>query len=265
MNRQSKNSENERTIVRLEQKINALDECVDLLKRQLRIELEKNQIFEKAFRVLGFAGNYIEFGAYRGESLVQAYYSGLRVLNELLDGTWNHSFLDPAETLHIVKENWNRLHFFAFDSFQGMPAPSGVDAEREIFPKGTYQASEEDFWATLDRFGVPRKKVFTVKGFFEDTCVKEKAQEVCLASIMIVHIDSDLYESARVALEFVTPYLTNSAVVIFDEWYQFFGDPRFGEQRAFREWRESHPEWEVVDFQKEGAYRNSFLVHRRKG
>jgi hypothetical protein len=248
----------------LKWKITNLERQVGSLKQQLQSETEKHQISEKAFRVIGFEGNYVEFGAYRGESLVQAYYSGLRVATELQGGRWDHSYSNPAESHKIVRDMWDRLRFFAFDSFQGMPASTGVDAELEIFPEGTYRAPLDDFWATLDKFSVPKGKVVPVEGFFQDTCVPEVARKIGLAPISIVHIDSDLYESAKIALEFVTPYLMPSAVIIFDEWYQFFGNPRFGEHRAFREWKDAHPEWEVVDFQKEGAYRNSFLVHRRE-
>ena len=39
---------------------------------------------------------------------------------------------------------------------------------------------------------------------------------------------------ARLALNFITPTLHDGSVIIFDEWYQFHGNPNLGGQRALR-------------------------------
>ena len=106
-------------------------------------------------------------------------------------------------------------------------------------------------------------KVVTVAGFFEDTCTLETARGRGIDNVGIVHIDSDLYASAKVALDFVTPLIRHHAVIIFDEWFHYFSHPNYGEQRAFREWREENPDWHVVEFQREGPYRMSFIINRK--
>ncbi|MGH9471088.1 MAG: hypothetical protein ACRD1N_12200, partial [Terriglobia bacterium] len=50
----------------------------------------------------------------------------------------------------------------------------------------------------------------------------------------------------------------------FDDWYCFRGNPDLGEQRAFREWAQSKPEWYFTEYQKEGPSRNSFIVSRKE-
>jgi hypothetical protein len=117
--------------------------------------------------------------------------------------------------------------------------------------------------SNLTARGVDTQKVKAVKGFFQDTLNETTARQLSLQRAAVVHIDSDLYESARLALRFITPYLGDGSVLIFDDWYQFAGNPDLGEQRAFREWRTGHPEWTVSEFQKEGAWRNSFIVSQR--
>jgi hypothetical protein len=75
-----------------------------------------------------------------------------------------------------------------------------------------------------------------------------------------VTVDCDLYESAKVVLDFMTPLLTAGSVLVFDDWFSFRGDPAFGEQRACAEWRAENPKWDLVEYQKEGPWRNSFIV-----
>jgi len=43
------------------------------------------------------------------------------------------------------------------------------------------------------------------------------------------------------------------SVIIFDDWYQFHGNPNLGGQRVFYEWQVYHPDWLVTEFQKEGT------------
>ncbi|HZV33251.1 MAG TPA: TylF/MycF/NovP-related O-methyltransferase [Verrucomicrobiae bacterium] len=231
------------------------------LRKALRKIAESSEIFEKAFRVTGFIGDYVEFGAYRGDSIIQAYFAGLRVYEEIAAGTWDHSFDDSSKTRGYFQNAWNELRFIAFDSFQGMPESGEVDSIHPVFPKGTYACSEADFRANLRKYGIADSKVVTVPGFFRDTLNDATAKRLGLKKIAMLHIDSDLYESARDALEFCTPFFVDGTVIIFDEWYQFYGNPDLGEQRAFREWIAAHPEWIVTPFQKEGAFRNSFFLN----
>ena len=236
--------------------------AIEELQVSLRKQRENSAIFEKAFRVSGFIGDYIEFGSYLGGSLIQAYFASRRVLDELASGCWDHAFDDKKSVLSGFQRSWDEMRFISFDSFQGMPEPGAVDAVYRVFPKGSYACSEEEFRANVRKYGIPDEKVVSVPGFFRDTLNDDMARSLGLRQLSIIHIDSDLYESARDALRFCTPFLCDGTILVFDEWFQFRGNPSLGEQRAFREWSSRHPEWVATSFQKEGAYRNSFILSK---
>lgn len=222
---------------------------------------ESSQIVEKAFRVLGFIGDYVEFGAYKGDSILQAYFAAKRVFDEIAAGAWNHSYDDKSVQSWFVNA-WAGVRFIAFDSFKGIPEITGIDAIHRVFHEGTYACSEEEFRANIRKYGVPDSKVITVPGYFRDTLTDATVKRLELKRIAVLHIDSDLYESAKDALQFCTPFFVNGTIIIFDEWYQFYGHPELGEQRAFREWTAAHPDWIVTPFQKEGPFRNSFILNK---
>ena len=68
---------------------------------------------------------------------------------------------------------------------------------------------------------------------------------------------------ARLALNFITPALHDGSIIIFDDYYQFHVNPNLGGQRAFYEWHGYHLDWLVTEFQKEGAFRVSFVLNRQ--
>jgi hypothetical protein len=244
--------------------LESLKRRVEALETELRRLRQGNQIIEKAFRVIGLHTNYIEFGCYRGGTLLAAYGAAQRVLETALGGDWAHAPKEAASRQNTVLGHWEKFRFFAFDSFMGIPETTGPDRALEVFRKGMYCCSEAAMMRRLEEGGFPMEKLFVVPGFFENTCIPETAERIGLERLGIVHIDSDLYASAKVALEFVTPHLYDPAIVIFDDWFQYFGHPEYGEQLAFREWREAHPEWLVTEFQKEGPWRNAFVLSLRR-
>lgn len=155
------------------------------------------------------------------------------------------------------------MRFITFDSYKGMPPSKGVDTYYNAFAEGSYNCSQEQFFKNLESAGVDLGKVVSIKGFFEDTLNCGTANKYGMERASVVYIDSDLYESAKLALEFVTPMLIDGSIIIFDEWYQFCGNPQLGEQRAFNEWRLENPQFSVQEFQKQGPFINSFIVNKR--
>lgn len=236
--------------------------AVAALQAQWQSETLHNTIFEKAYRVVGLWGDYLEFGTFRGQSFAAAFLAAKRVYEEMVSGAWDHAFKDKSDSHGVFDRAWAALRFIGFDSFEGIPGDVG--SVKGPFKTGTYCCGEEEFLRNVANHGVDLAKVKTVKGSYRDSLTAETARALGLKRIAIVHIDSDLYESACQALDFVTPYLIDGAVIIFDEWYQYMGSPYQGERLAFREWCGRHPEWIASAFQKEGAFRHSFVVSRRK-
>jgi hypothetical protein len=235
---------------------------IDRLEAEIARLSRSQQITTKAWWVSGIWGDYVEFGAFRGDSLIQAYYAAQQVYQEMVSPFWDHAFADRPAAVKSYDSGWNAMRFHAFDSFEGLPKPVAVDAITPVFEEGTYACTEHDFRENLRAYGVDLGKVDVVKGFFEQTLTSSVPQDYGILRASVVHVDSDLYESARLALGFITPALHDGSIIIFDDWFQFHGNPTLGEQRAFSEWRAQHPDWLVTEFQKEGPFRNSFVLNR---
>jgi hypothetical protein len=218
--------------------------------------------FSNAFRIAPW-GDYVEFGVYDGSSMINAYYSRLQIVNGYLSGQWDHASANPEEMKKRIREKWARQRFIGFDSFEGIPESRGVDSVRPVFPKGSYACDEATFRRNLRKAGVPRDKVIAVKGWFQDVLTPQTRERLQLKEVSVVNIDSDLYESARLALEFVTPALQDGSIILFDEWYQFNGNPQLGEQRAFYEWRDRNPDLILAEFKDFGFWSKSFIASRR--
>lgn len=215
----------------------------------------------KSAMLAGFWGDYIEFGAYEGASLCRAHHAYFELYRDFWKGKYNHATATRKKMLGWLNHAWENMRFIAFDSWEGLPEPEGADAEFPHFEGGTYAASLDTFSRRCDEGGVPREKVVPVKGFFADTLTAETARGLNLRVASVVMFDCDLYESTRLALDFVTPYLRDGTVLIFDDWYQFNGHPELGEQKAFTEWLKNNPRFKCTAHAREGPWAKSFIVH----
>ena len=170
-------------------------------------------------------GDYFEFGVYTGNSFISAY--------------------------HLAQSrNLKRMRFNAFDSFSGIPEDS--------FPykKGDYECKLLDFVKNLDNSNVNKRKVRIIKSIFSNL----KHLNIKFNKAAIIHIDSDIYSSARDALNFMIPYIQTGTILIFDDWFSFKDDPRQGEQRAFHEWIKNNANIGYVEFNKLGGV-CSFILY----
>ncbi len=183
-------------------------------------------------------GDYLEFGVYEGRRLSFAFY--------------------------LAQRNNNKsMRFCAFDSFEGLPPISGVDFEGyQQFSQGEYSCDRRRFDDSISKNGVDVDKVEVVEGWYRDTLNDETKQRLGIKAAAIVWIDCDLYESTVPVLDFITDYVQDGTVVIFDDWFCFRGDPNRGEQRAFREWLARNPKVTATEFHKFSWHGNSFILHR---
>jgi hypothetical protein len=131
-------------------------------------------------------------------------------------------------SVRILAEDGCRVH--GFDSFQGLPeawvgrAPGAFSTSGEL-PE------------------VPPNVTLHV-GLFEDTLPPFAARMT--EAPRLVHVDSDLYSSARTALSVLGPRLEPGCVLVFDE-YVGNATWRDDEHRAFREAAERfHWAWEEL-------------------
>ena len=204
-------------------------------------------------------GDYLEFGVYRGDSFRYAY----RLLTDNREALGAYA---RQHGLEVPKTLQSSIRFFAFDSFAGLPALTGGDATRKApshWREGQFAASKDTFLANLRSGGVDLGAVTLVEGWYNQTLVSETKRSLSLKQGAIFHIDCDLYESTILVLEFITDLWVDGSIVIFDDWFGFRGNPRYGEQRAFREWRERYS-IEASEFWRCDGRSVAFILHGKE-
>lgn len=167
-----------------------------------------------------------------------------------IDGYYLEFGCHKARTFRLAWDAFGVLFdwtFVAFDSFQGLPEVS-IEDSAEIWGTGTLATSEEDFVRLVTEHGLPRDRLITVPGFFEQSLTPRLRDRLLPTRAAVVYIDCDLYASTVPVLEFVRPLLQRGTVIVFDDWYCFCADPDRGEQRAFREFRERYPDLRFAEF-----------------
>jgi hypothetical protein len=200
-------------------------------------------------------GDYLEFGVYKGASFSTAFHAFERNRRRVAQA------LSPSESLRRWLDA--RPRFFAFDSFEGLPAG---EAERQAdYQPGGYACSEAQFLANLEQAGVDMSRVVTVPGMYDQSLVPEVKARHGLRQAAMVFIDCDLYESTVPVLDFITDLVGQGTIIVFEDWFRFKGSPLHGEQRACREWLERNPQIELIEYWREGPQAVSFLVNMRNG
>jgi O-methyltransferase len=195
-------------------------------------------------------GDYLEFGVFEGNTFLAAYHFANRLEGYLERKKGGRS--------RLIK-----MEFYAFDSFEGLPSVEGVDAAGyKQFAQGKCSASLDDFRTNLTRNNVDESRIEIIPGWFADTLTHATAQRLRLERAAVVWVDCDLYESAVPVLRFITNYVQDGTVLIFDDWFCFRADPQRGEQRAFREWLKANPSISATPFRTFGWYGNSFILHK---
>lgn len=107
---------------------------------------------------------------------------------------------------------------WGFDSFEGFPEPSPEDASPRNPQKGEWAAGGmREVENLLLESGLPgewvRARLTLVKGFFEESLPKYVGSQIAL-----LHIDADLYQSYKTALEILYPQVCPGGVIAFDEY-----------------------------------------------
>jgi hypothetical protein len=161
-------------------------------------------------------GDIVECGVWKGGSMMAA---ALRLLQ----------LGDRERTLHL------------FDTFQGMPSPTPHDVdpqgrpaasmvEEENAKGGWCYSSLDEVKKNLASTGYPEEKMVFVKGRVEETL-----PAAAPASIAMLRLDTDWYESTRHELVHLYPRLSVGGVLILDD-YGFWQ----GARRAVDEYLAEH-------------------------
>lgn len=183
------------------------------------------------------AGAYLEFGVGKGRSAVTA--------------------------LRAYTRAGVCSRFVLCDSFEGLPALEGSDAGSRQFKQGDYAYSLEQVAGLLAEREVDSLAPITcVQGWFGEQTRSGVEQALEGVPPVVVHVDVDLYESARIVLATVTDLLPPGAVVLFDDWNCFSASDRHGERRAAREWLAANPGFALNAFASYGWHGQAFVFDR---
>lgn len=129
---------------------------------------------------------------------------------------------------YIASKLSQQVH--AFDSFEGLPETWSLRHKKGLF--------------ALDKMPSFEENVVIHKGWFDDTLpgfVKEFTEKAAF-----LHIDSDLYSSARSVLKWLDERIVGGTVILFDEYfnYPFWEHHEF---KAFQEFvRENNVKYEYL-------------------
>lgn len=176
---------------------------------------------------------YLEFGVYQGASMAAA----VRAVDRLGLG--------------------GGASFIGFDSFEGLPP----DTDDEGWGSGWFITSRSTAEWNLRRQHVV-DRVRLVEGWFDETCTPELAEEI--GPVHVLMLDCDLYVSTAVALEFAAPNLADRCLAVFDDWTGMnpTESPELGQVKAFAEFRQRNPDWEIERLGSVGHCGVGFLLTR---
>jgi O-methyltransferase len=159
-------------------------------------------------------------------------------------GVWRGgSMMAVARTL--MDEGHDDVDLYLFDTFEGMPAPSGRDVRwsgesahdllaRDLdvdTSKLWARAGLEDVQRVMALTGYPASRVHYVKGRVQDTMPEHAPDRIAL-----LRLDTDWYESTCHELTHLYPRLSPGGILIIDDygWWR-------GQREATDEYFRDHP------------------------
>lgn len=178
----------------------------------------------------GFEGDYYEFGLFRG-------------------GT----FLATSQVLGELGLDTTRM--YGFDSFEGLPAATSIDAGDVRFFEGQFACSREEVEKNLASHGMDMSRAVLIKGFYEDSLTEALHGAHPFRPASVVLLDCDYYTSTKVAMNWLRPYLRVGTILLFDDWFSHANNEELGQQKALREWLQVYPAFRIEhleDFQEHG-------------
>ncbi len=140
-----------------------------------------------------------------------------------LSGDWAEFGVYKGRTARVLLQNMpedTNLHLF--DSFKGLPEDwhewsKDINKGRFMLPKERWPVFNDD-------------RVKMHLGMFDVTVPP------FIAELALVHVDCDLYSSARTVLRGINGLILPGTILVFDEFFSFPGW-RECEYKAFHEWK----------------------------
>jgi hypothetical protein len=133
-----------------------------------------------------------------------------------------------------------------FDSFKGLPPPTGAHDAHVTWRAGDFAFSVDYIKGVIKKTGYPLSRVRFVEGFFEVSLTQALANELRDTPPAFVTLDLDYYSSTRTALSFLQPLLASGCNVFFDDLWSFDGHPDRGQLKALHEFNTNNKRGQLV-------------------
>ena len=158
-------------------------------------------------------------------------------------GVWKGGSMMAVASMLLGLNDFGR-DLYLFDTFAGMPPPTGADIDIEgvtandLLVQSDKQdeksvwcyASLETVRAAVSSVGYPAEKIHLIEGMVEQTIPANAPEKIAL-----LRLDTDWYESTKHEMEHLFPRLSKGGVLIIDDYGHWQGA-----KRAIDEYIENH-------------------------
>ena len=152
----------------------------------------------------------------------------------------------------------SQTHFHLFDTFEGLPEPQGLDKHPQ-WEKGSWNFSKRVVEWRISKINLMRHKTLFYEGYFNKFSSKDLPHNLKLS---LVHFDCDLMSSTENALNIINPFISEGAIFLFDDYFCYGGDPKFGEARAFSDWQ-INSKFKAIDWFSYSSHGKAFIMVRK--
>jgi len=220
-------------LLKIKELIKSLDKIFlkNILKFIYKILLEKLELRKITSVPKKFKNNFTLIVRYNFFKSAQ-YYLQTNRINGVYAEFGSHqanTFRMALRTLGLPRKPNYISKFYAFDSFQGMPEPQGLDKQK-IWRSNMNYTSKSKF------LNIVRKdlhRVEAVEGFYDTTLPNFKLRNN--EKIALAYIDCDYYSSTKYCLNFIKDNIQHGCLIAFDDWHCYYSDPMRGQKYAFSE------------------------------
>ena len=161
--------------------------------------------------------------------------------NHLTSGDIAEFGVREGITMRIIQgSTLNSRLYYGFDSFKGMPASQYPTA----YTKGELKMRRND----IPQFN---SQTTIIEGWFKDTLTSDKTY--FKNPLAFIHLDADIYESTKLALNYCLPFMGAKTIIQFDEIYCPKANSEYHEYKAWIEFVEEYDvQHEVVGTSRRG-------------
>jgi len=186
-------------------------------------------------------GDYIEFGTYQGNTFIVSWMQW-NYFQKWMKDQIGSSEKWRGDTFHEYFEY--KPQFIGIDSFAGIPENDESDV---YFSKGDFSATKKSVHERCVRSGMPENQFELIESFYSDI-----PKGTLTNKAAVIHIDSDIYQSAIEALNLCKDNFQQGTVLMFDDYNCFSASNDKGERRALKEFSEESG----IFFEPWFSYRN---------